>query len=384
MRAPTMRFNLESSSLQHNKRRPWMTPPLTTCMAVMAIMVWFPTIGVQTQAPSGPSARLIPTRIVTLPGSSDSNSPAVWELVDGVRRLFVFTSVAGTPTRHWGADVSRLTSLGEVDFENPPGHGVWFESVIADVDGTWYGYYHNEWPAEVCADARTIPRIGAARSKDFGATWEDLGVVLEAAPNSHDCASTNDYFVGGVGDFSVILDRDEQFLYFFFSQYVRRDESQGVSVARLAWGDRDQPAGKMSVWLRNRLWLPARAYVVNDATRNFYPAGGPIYRASDDWHEGEVDAFWGPSVHWNTHLEKYVMMLNRARDTSWTQEGIYVAYSTDLSDPASWSAPQRLLVAGRWYPQVVGLESTGTDKEAGEFARFFMSGRSEYVIQFSK
>ena len=262
-------------------------------------------------------------------------------------------------------------------------HG-WFEAIIAHVDGTWYGYYHNEWPAEVCQDARTIPRIGAARSRDFGATWEDLGVVLEAPPNSHDCASTNAYFMGGVGDFSVILDRDQQYLYFLFSQYVRRAESQGVSVARMGWADRDAPTGRMSVWLGRQLWLPARAIVAGDSVRHVYPAGGPIYRARDDWHEGDVDAFWGPSVHWNTHLGQYVMLLNRAQDPTWGQEGIYVAYASELSEPASWSTPERLLSAGRWYPQVIGSGLGGTDKQAGEFARFFMGGRSEYIIQFSK
>ena len=358
------------------------TRSIATTVAVIALVPLLRDLSAQAQP--GPTARLIPARVISLPGASDSNSPALWETIDGLRRLFVFTSVAGQPSRHWGADMSRLTPVGQVGFDPHPRHGVWFESVIPDVDGTWYGYYHNEWPADVCTDARTIPRIGAARSRDFGATWEDLGVVLEASPNSHDCASTNQYFVGGVGDFSVILDHDERYLYFLFSQYVRRDVSQGVSVARLAWADRDSPAGKISVWLRNRLWLPARAYVMDDSIRQVYPAGGPIYRVDDDWHTGDVDAFWGPSVHWNTYLEKYVMLLNHAQDASWSQEGIYVAYASDLSEPTSWSTPQRLLAAGRWYPQVIGMEPVGTDKEAGEFARFFMAGRSEYVIQFSK
>jgi hypothetical protein len=358
--------------------------PVAISLATVAVVALLADLGVETQAHAGPSARLIPTRTVSLSGTSDSNSPVLWEHIEGQRRLFAFTSVAGQATRHWGADIFRLTPLGPIGFENPPGHGVWFEAIVSDVDGTWYGYYHNEWPAEVCNDARTIPRIGAARSRDFGATWEDLGVVLEAPPNSHDCASTNTYFVGGVGDFSVVPDRDGQYLYFLFSQYVRRDVSQGVSVARMAWADRDAPSGRITVWLRNQLWLPARTYVREDSINHVYSVGGPIYRVEDDWHVGEVDAFWGPSVHWNTYLEQYVMLLNRAQDSSWTQEGIYIAYATDLSEPTSWSTPRRLLASGRWYPQVVGQEPSGTDREAGEFARFFMGGRSDYVIQFSR
>lgn len=272
-------------------------------------------------------------------------------------------------------------------FENHPGGGVWFEAIVPDVDGTWYGFYHNEWPAEVCNEAlRMIPRIGAARSGDFGATWEDLGVVLESPPGTYDCASSNRYFVGGVGDFSVMLDPEAQYLYFFFSQYADRDWAQGVSVARLAWADRDAPNGKIAVWWRNQTWLPARSIRTRGGERHFYPAGMPIYRVAEEWHDGPgVDAFWGPSVHWNTYLGHYVMLLNRARDASWTQEGIYVAFAATLNDPATWSEPQRLLAGGRWYPQVIGTEAgIGTDRIAGERARLFISGRSDHIIQFAK
>ena len=62
---------------------------------------------------------------------------------------------------------------------------------------------------------KVIPRIGAARSRDLGATWEPLGVILEAPPRTYDCTTDNEYFVGGVGDFSVQLDARSQDLYFF-------------------------------------------------------------------------------------------------------------------------------------------------------------------------
>jgi hypothetical protein len=77
------------------------------------------------------------------------------------------------------------------------------------------------------------------------------------------------------------------------------------------------------------------------------------------------------------------MLLNRARDESYTQEGIYVSYAPRLDDPSLWTAPVKILNGGKWYPQVVG-SGTGTDKEAGASARFFMSGRSDWVISFSQ
>lgn len=324
---------------------------------------------------------------MTFPSLADSNSPAVWELVDGRPHLFVLTSESGATSVGGGPDQSRLRALGEASFENHPGHGVWFEAVVPDADGTWYGFYHNERPSEACeGDVRTVPRIGAARSRDLGTTWQDLGVVLEAPRGSHDCGSSNEFFVGGVGDFSVALDDAQQYLYFFFTQYTRREVRQGVAAARLAWADRDAPTGKASVWVRDQTWLPARAIRASDEVRYIYPTGTPLYRVVDDWHtDASVNAFWGPSVHWNTYLQQYVMLLNRAQDSSWTQEGIYVAFSPSLHDPGAWSVPQRLIAGGLWYPQVLGTEvGTGTDRLAGERARFFMGGRSQYFIQFAK
>ena len=62
-----------------------------------------------------------------------------------------------------------------------------------------------------------------------------------------------------------------------------------------------------------------------------------------------------------------------------------VLAAASAPDTASWSTPQKILNGGRWYPQVVGSSpGTGTDKLAGSPARFFMSGKSEWVINFSK
>jgi hypothetical protein len=269
-----------------------------------------------------------------------------------------------------------------------PGGGVWIEAVVADDDGTLYGYYHNENVATMCpGSTKVIPRIGAARSIDHGLTWEPLGIVLEAPPNSHDCETNDVYFVGGVGDLSVQLDPQSRDLYIFFSQYVRQDRSQGVGVARLAWADRDNPAGKAMVF-GTTTWFPARAIPLQSgAVRWIYPRAVPIFPAAEPWNDDDtvVDAFWGPSVHWNVYLEQYVMLLNHAKDTAWGQEGIYVSFAPRIDDPRLWSTPVKILSGGRWYPQVMGIEEgAGSDKVAGRWARFFMAGASEHLIQFIK
>jgi hypothetical protein len=356
----------------------------------VALSLPFPRLAAQAIPARVPTATLVPASTIAFTSPADSNSPAVWDLLHGRMSLFLFTSFNGYSTRQYGSQLTVLAPTGRIAFTNPPPHGVWFEAIIPDGTGTWYGYYHNERPADICGDeTRMLPRIGAARSTDFGLTWEDLGIILEAPPDSYDCATTNRYFVGGVGDFSAMLDRDSRYLYIFFSQYASRTDTQGVAVARMPWAFRDQPRGRAAVWYRGMFWAYPRA--LRDAeTRETigyaYAGGMPIYRAADDWHTGPtVDAFWGPSIHWNTHLEQYVMLINRATDSSWRQEGIYVAFSPTLDDPTAWSEPRRLLTGGDWYPQVIGTElGSGTDKIAGERARLFVAGRSRYIIQFTR
>jgi hypothetical protein len=343
-----------------------------------------------------PRATLTAALPVSLPGSVDSNSPMVWDLDDGVNRLFVMTSHSGEPSISKGLSLERLGGTTEVTLQPHPGYGVWMEAVVTDGAGTWYGFYHNEWPATACGrDDRFVPRIGAARSTDNGQSWQDLGTVLQATQGTTACDSNNRYVIGGVGDLSVMIDHDKNYLYMFYSQYQRQREAQGVAVARMLWADRDRPAGRMAIW-RNGTWEPnagrlAFSPLLPGAMRRrlewTYPAANPLVSTSQAWHDADdkVDAFWGPAVHWNTALEQYVMLLNRAKDEDYAQEGIYVSFAPVLDDPTQWSAPQRILNGGKWYPQVVGSTlGTGTDKLAGATARFFMSGRSDWMINFTR
>ena len=345
------------------------------------------------QASGQPYATLVPMGTLEFINETDSNSPVVWDYVQGVPTVHVLNSVAGQTQLSVGRTLSRLMDLQHVSFSTaaPPG-GVWFETVIPAVDGTWYGYYHNELGGELCPNSgKVMPRIGAARSRDRGRTWEDLGAVLSVPSVTANCATRNHYFVGGIGDLSALLDADSQFLYMYYSQYVEQDGLTGVSVARLAWADRDAPAGRFEVWQRGA-WLPATEVEWRDAStgetifRDWeYPFATPIHAAVDRWDNAsrDVDVWWGPAVHWNTHLQSHVMLLNRAVANDFKPGGIYVSFNPRLGDPAGWSEPVKLLDGGKWYPQVVGI-GRGTDKVAGETARFYMGGRSEYTIVFAR
>ena len=361
---------------------------ITTALVALGVVA-FPPISILQARPERPPrvgavplTRLWPAPELRLNGQVDSNSPAVWEMVEGEPRMHVFTSSAGTTRRSEGLGVADLTPALEVSWTTRPEQGVWMEAVVADDAGTWYGYYHNERAGVECGDTgKVMPRIGAARSLDRGVTWEDLGPILEAPPGTSVCDTTNYYFHGGVGDLSVMLDPNRQYLYMFYSEYLADLSGQGVAMARMAWADRDAPAGRLDIWSQDA-WIPP----TDDLTSWVYPVGSPLFPTTRSWHdpEGVADGFWGPAVHWNTYLNQYVMLLNRSRDVSFTPEGVYVSFSTTLDQPDQWSAPRRILDGGSWYPQVLGLGPGDTDKSSGQVGRFFLSGSSSYFIEFQR
>lgn len=308
------------------------------------------------------------------PGECDCNSPLHW---DG-HRLYVFNS-AGHPWRAAGSDLADLGQSQDYDrteYNNKTEGGRWIESTWRVKDGTLYGWYHFE-PTGLCPGTTlTAPRIGAVRSRDNGAHWQDLGVVIEARPNSVDCTTRNFYFAGGNGDFSVVLDHKEDWLYFFFSAYAGAPAEQGVAAARMHWTYRDDPVGRVYKWHAGGWNEPGRGGRVT-----------PIFAVQSDWHGDDPDALWGPSIHWNSHLRQYVMLLNRAVDYHWKQEGVYVSFNPDLSNPTGWSPPEKILGdlhPQGWYPQVVGLDPKRreTDKLAGRTARLFVRGESRWEIEF--
>jgi hypothetical protein len=189
----------------------------------------------------------------------------------------------------------------------------------------------------------------------------------------------------------VILDREKQYFYFFFSSYVRQFPEQGVGAARMRYLDRDHPSGKARKWYRGKCSEPGLGGHIT-----------PIFPAKINWHQKNADIFWGPSIHWNDYLNTFVVVLNHAMDTTMMQEGIYVTFNHHLADPGAWMTPRKILtrdgikkaMAGAqgpapiidngWYPEVIGTERGQTDKLVGRTGRFFMGGLSRLEIVFVK
>jgi hypothetical protein len=305
----------------------------------------------------------------------DGNSPAER---DAMGQLIIFNSLS-YPWRSIGPDLFQMRPSERIDIfdRDQIEGGLWLEATYRDQSGFLLGWFHNEINAGCTNDFLAIPRIRQMISYDDGQSWIDLGVVLEASTDSAQCDTANLFFAAGHGDFSVLFDAATQHFYFYFTSYHREYSEQGVAVARLASADHLSPAGKAWKW--------------NGTGWDEPGVGGrvaPIMQPFVNWHETDANAFWGPALHYNTYLQQYVMLLNRAGNESWGTEGIYISYNDDLANPLGWSVPQRLPLEMESphlaYPQVIGLEADGTDKSAGKVARLFFWGQSFWEIVFER
>lgn len=356
----------------------------TSCCLLTVFLTPLSSAGESSQPPSVPGFVLRDAPEYRLPGVSDPkhqnreggidcNNPSHW---DG-DTMYLFSSW-GAPFRSEGPSLEKLSRPSvrtRYNNEEKYNGGRWIESTHKVKGGRLYGWYHRE-PGGICPGKWfTAPRVGAVVSDDNGMNWRDLDTVLQCPDDAIQCDSVNKYFSGGNGDFSVILDEEGRYFYFFISTYHKDPAEQGVSVARMRYEDRDDPKGKAFKWHEGRWQEPGIGGRVT-----------PIFPAKVSWHKENADAFWGASIHYNTYLRQYVILMNRCKDKNWAQEGTYITFNPDISNPAGWSEPKKVYDAGPWYPQIIGTSAADheTDKRAGRTARLFLRGNSKWEIIFLK
>jgi hypothetical protein len=299
------------------------------------------------------------------PGEVDSNSPAHWS----GGQMYLFNS-ATNAIRTTGTSYSYLRHARIVEYDTMK-WSRWIEATYVAEDGVLYAWYHHEPGDTGCETYLTAPKIGALRSTDNGRSFQDLGIVLESGETPK-CDAKNGYFAGGNGDFSVILSNDRKYFYFLFSHYGGGLDQQGVALARMAYEDRDAPEGAVRKYYDGQFSEPGLRGKMT-----------PVLPAASPWDGEATDSFWGPSIHWNTFLERYVVLLNHSCcTTGWPQEGIYVMFIRDLADPTTWTQPEKILDGVGWYPQVLGTGPGESDKLAGRRVPLFIYGFSQWMLTF--
>lgn len=345
-------------------------------------------------AADGPSVELASAPTVKFPGGhnaerkadfiADCGSPLHW-VGD---TLYVFNSWEN-PWRGQGPDLFHL-ERGSATKMDPALDKLWLwlESTWKDDNGNLYGWVHNEFP-NVCPNTSrsdlpapgypVLARVGAVKSSDNGTNWQSLGFVMDGRPNDLKCDGQGPWYAGGVGDLCVFLDNQKEYFYFFFASFATKTSEQGLCVARMPFAERDNPVGKVMIWHNGKWEQPA---VGGGAVTPFLPIVGDV-------HSKDCQLFWGPSIHWNTYLKKYVMVVNRTINSKWETEGQYVLFADRLDDPNAWTRPVKFTdpkTSGTrgWYVQVVGTGKGETDKLASRTARLFLDGESKWEIRFKK
>lgn len=313
---------------------------------------------------------------------TDANSPLIW--IDETLTLF-FNNWHIKDERAYsriatGPNLLNLTTQGFITIgDDPRLTHRWFESVLRMDNGDLYAFFHSE-EGVPCSFYIKSPQIGVALSQDNGYTWQNLGFILESPMSENNCDARNGFFSNGVGDFSVLLDKAKKYVYIYFANYPMNDQvkDQGISAARIRLEDLSSPAGKAWRWFNGAYSEPGMG-----------GRSSALFKTEKDFNHPDPDSFWGPAIHYNTFLNKYVMVMPRTQGGNppvhiWPTEGIYVTMTDDLSLPQSWTEPVKIAQGGHWYPQFVGIDHNQqeTDSKIGQWARFFLEGESKYLVQF--
>jgi hypothetical protein len=332
-----------------------------------------------------------PAPALSFPNPTDSNSPAFWN----GERFYIFNSWGGQPRRASGTSVDDAADTNpdgaSSSYTNEGMAGRWLEAVIRDDEtGRLYGWYHEEIEMACPQGRRTWPEIGAAISEDDGESWDDVGVILTPRDGTVTCDTDHPVTNGGIGDFSVILDRNSDaanhYLYFIFSSYGGELAEQGISFARMLWIDRDRPLDRFSGQSLASKWDGSgwTAAGIGGRSVAIFHDGQQI-----SWTSADNNGYWGPSVHWNNDLQKYLVLMDRSKGGNYQTQGVYMTYTGTLDDPGSWAQPKLIIADNQgWYPQVIGAPGVaGTDKAAGAGTgartRYFNQGQSTLYVSFT-
>ena len=228
----------------------------------------------------------------------------------------------------------------------------WLEATYKASDGRLYGWYHEE-PVDVCSNRTTcrrrptVPRIGAMSSDDEGSagaisgpSWRPrAGLAGARRPTTSSPPASRRFLRDSRPE-------GRSTCYFVFSSYGPAPDQQGIGLARISRGDSTRRWGSLA--LRGAM----RAGGAGTGGR-----GAMLIPAMTRLASGPTQRVWGPTVHWNTYLNRYVFLLNRASNARWSQVGAYAAFAGNLDEPLPGPSPRSSATAGTGTFQAIGTDA---------------------------
>lgn len=223
---------------------------------------------------------------------------------------------------------------GVLGIESWDNGGSWLMSVYRQDNDNHLGFYHAEdhWVVATNPEGIAWKSIARTTSNDNGITWSPGEQIITSA-----AAKPVNPTWGGTGDNCVIWDpNNNRWLCYYQEHWLMMAVSYDLEGKPGTWfkyfnGEFNQPGLG-----GNNSPIPGLQSV---------PGGNP-------------------SVHYNSYLEKFVMVWH-----SWVSTSIYISTSPNGTD---WEQPTLLepkAGAGRraWYPTIIGQ----SDTEAGRVARLY-------------
>jgi len=248
-----------------------------------------------------------------------------------------FESHRSTGTSQFVEDQKILEPANSVfgsrgNFNTFDNGGSWIMSVFREQGDNFIGFFHAEdhWYPHTNNDI-AWKSIGVTYSDDEGKTWISGNQII-TSPTTKPATPT----WGGSGDCCVVWDHiNNRWMCYYQENWIL----MAVST---------DPKGAPGTW---------KKYYNGAFTED--GLGGQHTKLP-----GLESASGGnPSVHWNTYLQKWVMVWH-----GWAPGVIYISFS---SDGITWGTPQNIIVssiAGKaWYPTIIGV----TDVEAGQIAKIY-------------
>ncbi|MBA3823506.1 MAG: carbohydrate binding domain-containing protein [Ktedonobacterales bacterium] len=216
--------------------------------------------------------------------------------------------------------VAHPTLHGRTDLLRGFGMKTWIGTVIPTADG-WYGVTHSEFQYHATSAYwfNWFRKLGIARSRDHGLTWDYLGDIA-TSPNSTNIADYAqwNYFDAGPGDPHFFADWATGYAYVYYTAFwankTTAERYGGTRVARCPLTQLGNP-GCWVKWYAGGWSQPG--------------IGG---KDSDVWQGGD-----SPTVFYSQGLQRYVA-ISRTMNEATT-----IATATDLSQQ-NWTVRENFCV----------------------------------------